>query len=156
MKKKSLIFSLAAALTLPILAQARPVTFATKLSTYSGDGAYMALYLTDAKGLYKQTLWVAGTKAKYYKHLSEWARGSGLKNTEYDGKTGASVLSGKTLKVTVEVEDALIDSGYLVQIDTAVENKRDNRAEVVVPLTTKGAGKTVAGKGYVQTFTYTF
>ncbi len=156
MKKKSLIFSLAAALTLPVLAQARPVTFTTKLSTYSGDGAYMALYLTDAKGLYKQTLWVAGTKAKYYKHLSEWARGSGLKNTEYDGKTGASVLSGKTLKVTVEVEDALIDSGYLVQIDTAVENKRDNRAEVVVPLTTKGAGKTVAGKGYVQTFTYTF
>lgn len=156
MKKNFLIVSLVAALTLPVLAQARPVIFTTELSSYSGDGAYMALYLTDAKGQYKRTLWVAGKKAKYYKHLSEWARGSGLKKTEYDGKTGASVLSGKTLKVTVEIEDALIDSGHLVQIDTAVENKRDNRAEVVVPLTTKGAGKAVAGKGYIKSFTYTF
>lgn len=156
MKTKTLIFSLAAALALPVIAEARPVVFATELSTYRGDGAYVALYLTDANGQYQRTLWVAGMKAKYYKHLGDWARGSGMKTTEYDGITGASVHSGKTLKVTVDLADSLIDAGYQVHIDTAVEDGRDNRSEVVAPLTTEGAGKPVAGKGYVKSLTYTF
>lgn len=143
-------------LTLPALAQARPVTFNAEMATYTGDGAYLALYLTDAQGQYKRTLWVAGKKAKFYKHLADWARGSGLQKSEYDGMSGASVGSGKNLQITVEVDDALIDAGYQVQIDSAVEDKRDYRAEVVAPLTSAGAGKPVAGKGYVKSLTYSF
>lgn len=156
MKTKFLCLTLATALALPALSLAKPVTLTTELSAYSGDGAYVALYLTDASGQYKRTLWIAGKKPKYYKHLADWARGSSLNKAEYDGMTGASVSSGKTLKVTVEVADALIDAGYQIHIDTAVEDKRDNRSEVVVPLTTDGAGKPTAGKGYVKAFTYSF
>ncbi|NPU91266.1 MAG: DUF2271 domain-containing protein [Gammaproteobacteria bacterium] len=156
MKTKFMCLTLATALALPALSQAKPVTLTTELSAYSGDGAYVALYLTDASGQYKRTLWIAGKKPKYYKHLADWARGSSLNKAEYDGMTGASVSSGKTLKVTVEVADALIDAGYQIHIDTAVEKKRDNRSEVVVPLTTDGAGKPTAGKGYVKAFTYSF
>lgn len=156
MKTKFLCLTLATALALPALSLAKPVTLTTELSAYSGDGAYVALYLTDASGQYKRTLWIAGKKPKYYKHLADWARGSGQNKAEYDGITGASVSSGKTLKVTVEVADALIDAGYQIHIDTAVEDKRDNRSEVVVPLTTDGAGKPSAGKGYVKAFTYSF
>lgn len=156
MKTKFLFLSLVTALALPALSQAKPVTLTTELSAYSGDGAYVALYLTDTSGQYKRTLWIAGKKPKYYKHLADWARGSGQNKAEYDGMTGASVSSGKTLKVTVEVADALIDAGYQIHIDTAVEKKRDNRSEVVVPLTTDGAGKPTAGKGYVKAFTYSF
>lgn len=156
MKTKFLFLSLVTALALPALSQAKPVTLTTELSAYSGDGAYVALYLTDTSGQYKRTLWIAGKKPKYYKHLADWARGSSLNKAEYDGMTGASVSSGKTLKVTVEVADALIDAGYQIHIDTAVEKKRDNRSEVVVPLTTDGAGKPTAGKGYVKAFTYSF
>lgn len=156
MKTKFLFLSLVTALALPALSQAKPVTLTTELSAYSGDGAYVALYLTDTSGQYKRTLWIAGKKPKYYKHLADWARGSGQNKAEYDGMTGASVSSGKTLKVTVEVADALIDAGYQIHIDTAVEKKRDNRSEVVVPLTTDGAGKPSAGKGYVKAFTYSF
>ncbi|NLC00953.1 MAG: DUF2271 domain-containing protein, partial [Pseudomonas formosensis] len=57
---------------------------------------------------------------------------------------------------TLELADGLIDSGVQVRIDTAVEDMRENRSEVVVPLTTEGAGQVTAGKGYVQSFTYTF
>lgn len=156
MKTKFLCLTLATALALPALSLAKPVTLTTELSAYSGDGAYVALYLTDTSGQYKRTLWIAGKKPKYYKHLADWARGSSLNKAEYDGMTGASVSSGKTLKVTVEVADALIDAGYQIHIDTAVEKKRDNRSEVVVPLTTDGAGKPTAGKGYVKAFTYSF
>lgn len=95
MKKLLLALGLAAALGVPALAQAREVTFATELNKYAGDGAYLAIYVTDAAGKYHRTLWVAGEKSKYYKHLSGWARGSGLNPAEYDGLTGASVTAGR-------------------------------------------------------------
>jgi len=154
MKKILLALGLATAMAIPAYAQAREVTFTTQLNDYGGDGAYLALYVTDADGKYHGTLWIAGEKSKYYKHLRDWARGSGLNQAEYDGLTGASVTSGRTLKVTLELEDALIDSGYQVRVDTAVEDMRDNRSDVVAPLTTEGSGKTVPGRGYVQSFVY--
>lgn len=156
MKTRHLLLPLTLALALPVVAQARPVTFTAELTPYGGNGAYVALYLTDAQGQYQKTLWIAGKKTKYYKHLADWARGSGQRPAEYDGMTGASVRSGQTLTQTLEVPDTLIDAGYQIHIDTAVEDKRDNRSEVVVPLTTDGAGKPTAGKGYVKAFTYSF
>lgn len=156
MKKLTLALALATTIALPALAQAREVTFTTELKSYGGDGAYVVLYLTDANGQYQGTLWLAGEKSKYYKHLRDWARGSGLRSSEYDGLTGASVGSGRTLNITLDLADELIDAGYEVRVDTAVEDMRDNRADVVVPLTIEGAGKPVPGRGYVQSFRYTF
>ena len=154
MKKLAALLCLAGVMTLPNLAQARPVTLTTQLKNYGGDGAYLAFYVTDTCGLNKKSLWVSEKKSKYYKHLRDWARGSGLKAAEFDGVSGASVGSGKTLKVTVELADVLIDSGHEIRIDSAVEDGRDNAADVRVPLTTQGAGKPAAGRGYVQSFTY--
>jgi hypothetical protein len=156
MKKFFFTLGLAIAIALPALAQAREVTFTTELLDYGGDGAYLALYLTDASGKYHGTLWVAGGKSKYYKHLSGWARGSRLNPAEYDGLSGASITSGRTLKITLDLDDALIDGGYEVRVDTAVEDMRDNRGDVAVPLTAEGAGKPVTGRGYVRSFRYDF
>lgn len=74
MKKILLALSLATAMAIPAYAQAREATFTTQLSDYGGDGAYLALYLTDANGKYHGTLWIAGEKSKYYKHLRNWLR----------------------------------------------------------------------------------
>ena len=145
---------LAGAFALPGLVHARPVVLTTQLQNYGGNGAYLAFYVTDAAGKYRKTLWVSGTKTKYYKHLSDWARGSGLNAREFDGLTGASVGSGKSLKVTVEVADALIDAGFEIRVDSAVEDGRDNPADARTPLTKQGAGKPVKGRGYIQSFTY--
>lgn len=147
---------LAGALAFSALAEAREVTVATQLSQYRGDGAYVAVYLTDARGSYQKTLWVAGKKSKYFKHLKDWARGSNRSSSEYDGITGASITRGETLKITVDLDDALIDSGYQIRVDTAVEDKRDNPADLIAPLTTEGMGKPVSGSGYVQALTYRF
>ena len=154
MKKIIVGACLAGALALPAFVQARPIVLTTQLQNYGGNGAYLAFYLTDAAGKYKKTLWVAGGKAKYYKHMSDWARGSGLNAAEFDGLSGASVGSGKSLKVTVEVADALIDAGYEIRVDSAAEDGRDNPAEVRVPLTKLGTGTSVKGRGYIQSFTY--
>ena len=60
MKKLAALLCLAGVMTLPNLAQARPVTLTTQLKNYGGDGAYLAIYVTDTSGLYKKTLWVSG------------------------------------------------------------------------------------------------
>jgi hypothetical protein len=154
MKKLFVTAGFIMSLSLPNLIQAAEVTITTTLNAYSGEGAYLAFYLTDAKGKYNRTLWVAGGKSKYYKHLQDWARGSGLKSKEYDGLTGASVTSGDTLTVKVNIDDALIDAGYLIRVDSAVEDQREHRIDAEVPLTRQGAGTEVAGRGYVKTLSY--
>jgi hypothetical protein len=145
-----------AAFVAPTLAEARQVTFETTLKTYGGNGAYVALYLTDAAGKYKGTLWMAGQKTRFYRHLSDWTHASGGRLAEVDGITGASVGSGRTLKISVDIADALIDAGYKVHVDTAVEDGADNPSEVVAPLAATSSGKSVAGEGYVKSFKATF
>ena len=154
MKKTLFALGLAIAVAIPAFAQAREVTFTTEMLNYGGDGAYVALYLTDASGRYQGTLWVAGEKSKYYKHLSGWARASRLNPAEYDGLTGASITAGRTLKITVNLDDGLIDSGYEVRVDTAVEDMMDIRVDAALPLTTEGSGQPVAGRGYIRSFRY--
>jgi len=148
------IAALASALTLPVLAHGRQVTLTTQLKSYGGDGAYLAVYLTDAKGAYARTLWVAGGKAKYHKHLADWARLSAGDARRLDGVTGASVGAGRTLKVTADLADALIDAGYEIRIDAAAEDMRDSPSEIRVPLSTQNAGKPQPGKQYIQSVTY--
>ncbi len=154
MKHLAMTLCMISASALCTTVSAREIVLTTELQNYSGDGAYLAIYLTNAAGQYQNTLWIAGQKSKYYQHLSGWARGSGLRSSEYDGLTGASVTRGKTLTVTFDLADAYIDSGFQLRVDSAVEDMRDNRDDVVVPLTSAGAGKPVTGRGYVKAFTY--
>ena len=154
-KSKVLIGGAAAcALALPSAVLARPVSLAVQLKDYGGDGAYLAVYLTEAKGAYAGTLWVAGGKAKYYRNLSDWNRLSTGDGNRLAGVTGASVGAGRTLKVTADLADALIDAGYEIRVDAAVEKFRDSPSEVRVPLTTAAAGKPQPGKQYVQSLTF--
>jgi len=142
------------ALAIPTLAHSRQVTLTAQLKNYGGNGAYVAAYLTDAKGAYAGTLWVAGGKAKYYKHLSNWNRLSASDTRRLNGVTGASVGAGRTLKVTANLADALIDAGYEIHLDAAVEDMRDSPSDVRVPLSTGYAGKPQAGKQYIHTLTF--
>ncbi len=154
MKKIATALAIATALSLPAMVQAKPVTLTTQLKRYGGDGAYLALYLTDANGAYKGTLWMSGGKSKYYKHLSDWTRASGGNKADINGITGASVGAGKTLTVTVDLADALFDAGYNLHIDASVEDMRDSPSEVVVPLDSNNIGKSFKGRRYIKAFNF--
>jgi hypothetical protein len=155
---KSLIAALAlsTALIAPGVAMARPVTLSITMAQYGGPGAYLAVYVTDASGAYAGSLWMAGGKSKYYKHLSDWTKFTGGDLAQVDGITGASVGSGRKLELTMDLADALFDAGYTVHIDAAAEDMRDSPNEVAVPLTAAGAGTPVAGRRYIADFTYGF
>jgi hypothetical protein len=153
---KSILATLAltTSLTLPSVAMARPVTLTTTLNSYGGDGAYLVLYVTDAQGAYAGSLWMAGGKSKYYEHLSDWYRATGGDPAQINGITGASVGAGRTLKITLDLADALFDAGYTLHVDAAVEDMRDSPNEIAVPLTTDGSGTTARGRRYVASLTY--
>jgi len=155
---KSLLAALAltTALTAPGLAQARPVTLTTQMNRYGGDGAYLAIYVTDPSGAYAGTLWMAGTRSRYYTHLQDWYAATGGDLAQINGITGASVGAGRTLEITFDLADALFDAGYTLHIDAAVEDMRDSPNEIAVPLTTAGAGTPVSGGRYIASFGYAF
>lgn len=148
------LLALGTALSLPGAAMARSVTLTTNLKAYGGPGAYLALYVTDASGAYVGSLWMAGGKSKYYKHLSDWAAATGGDTAQVDGITGASVGAGQSLVLTLDLADALFDAGYTLHIDAAVEEMRDSPNEIAVPLTS--AATTVKGRRYIADFSYAF
>lgn len=146
--------ALGTALTMPGVAAARPVTLTTTLSNYGGNGAYLALYVTDPSGAYAGSLWMAGGKSKYYRHLNAWYRATRGDTAQINGITGASVGSGRSLKITLDLADALFDAGYTLHIDAAAENLPESPNEVSVPLSNASAGKNVRGRFYVSNFAF--
>ncbi|MBU9698673.1 DUF2271 domain-containing protein [Rhodobacteraceae bacterium HSP-20] len=156
MKPLLAALALTTALIAPGLAAARPVTLTANLSDYGGRGAYLAIYVTDPSGAYAGSLWMAGGKSKYYRHLSDWTRFTGGDVAQVDGITGASVGAGGSLELTMDLADALFDAGYTLHIDAAVEEMRDSPDEVAIPLTGAGAGQPVQGRRYIADFTYAF
>lgn len=155
MKKLTAILLLATAFSVPGLAYAKDATLAIQMSNYQGPPAYLAVYLTKPDGTYDSTLWVAGGHTKYYRHLRGWIRGVSA-NDRLDGITGASVGSGRTMQVGITIADALIDAGYTIHVDSAVEEGAENRDDVVIPLEQASSGKVVSGSGYVAALSVTF
>lgn len=150
-KKLIATLLLCTALVAPAAAMAREVTIETTLIRYSGPGAYLAVYLTKPDGTYESTLWVSGTKQRYLGDLRGWVtamRDSGTTSLNLDGITGASVGGGKTLTVKSEIADALIDAGYQIHVETAVEDGSNYSDDAVAPL--NSTPQTVDGIGYVS------
>lgn len=154
MKSLLAILALSTALTVPGLAFAKSVTLTAQMKDYGGNKAYLALYVTDASGSYKGSVWMAGGRTKYYKHLSDWYDATGGDAGQVDGITGASVGSGQSLSVTLDLADALFDAGYELHIDAAVEDQRNSPSEIVVPLSAAGAGKDMSGRRYIASFRF--
>lgn len=154
MMKMATALTVATVLALPTAVAAGKVTMTTQMKRYNGQGAYLAFYVTDSNGRYKDTLWISGGKSKYYKHFSDWSRATGNSLAEFQGITGASTGSGKVRTVSIELSNALMDAGYELHIDASVEDYRDSPSEIVVPLTSSSAGKTFKGRRYIQSFKF--
>ena len=149
MKKFAAMLMLATALVAPTVGLAKEVTIQAQMVRYSGNSAFLAVYLTDPSGAYHSTLWVSGRKTRYYGTLRGWVEGvSQAGSINLDGITGASVGGGETLTVHADLADALIDAGYQVHVDTAVEDGGEYTDDAVIAVTSAPA--TVDGTGYVS------
>jgi len=140
------------ALVGPAGAVAKDVTIPTTLDNYSGRDAYLAVYVTKPDGSYDSTLWVAGSKQRYLGDLRGWISAmtaAGMTTLNLDGITGASIGSGQTLTIHSNLADTLIDAGYTIHVESAVEQGGEYPDDAVAPITS--APQQVSGKGYVAT-----
>jgi len=153
---KSLLAALAmtTALTMPAVASAKPVTFTTKVNYYYGPPTYLAFYVTDANGKYVGSMWMAGGRTRYYRHLTGWYRATGGDTSQIRGLTGASVGAGQSVRFTLDLSDALFDAGYVLHVDAAAENIGESPSDVTVPLTTDNFGKATKGRAFIADLTY--
>lgn len=156
MKKLITVLMLATALATPTLAYAKDANLSIQMTNYGGPPAYLAVYLNKPDGTFDSTLWVAGSQPRYQRDLRGWFRGASASSQRIDGITGASVGNGRTLQVTVSMADALIDAGYTVHVDSAVEDGGQVRDDATIDLTQASSGKVVAGNGYVAAMSVTF
>ncbi len=152
MKTALTLLTMTTALALPSLAEARPVTFKINMANYGGRGAYLAIYLTDAQGHYKSTLWLAGGRARYFGHLSDWMAVTGGRPGDVTGHTGASIGSGQRSEIIIDVPDALIDAGYNLRVDLAAENMWPSASEIVEPFNT--GNHDLQGRYYLSSFAF--
>ena len=111
MKPVLTALALTTALTAPGLASAKQVVFTTKLKSYGGFPAYLAYYVTDSKGKYVGTMWLAGSRYRFFEHLRGWMRASGGDFSGVNGLSGASVGSGQTLTITFDLPDGVFRWG---------------------------------------------
>jgi len=147
MKKLFAALIIGTALVAPEMAFARPVKITVEMKNFRGPKAYAGVYLVKPDGSFHSDLAVAGKERKYQAHLRGWYRGV-RRSGRVDGVTGASVGRGRSFSVTADIADALINAGYKVQVDTAVEDSGEHRAEAIVGL--DASKRTVRGRGFVK------
>jgi hypothetical protein len=134
-------------------ADAAPLSLTLTMKPYRGNPAYAAVYVLGPRGEYVSTLHVAGNRARYQADLTRWHRLMQRSGRGIDGTTGASAGAGRRVTTTVNVPDRLLNAGYTLHVETAVENGRSYPNDVTMPLDNAHMGRATAGTGYVATLT---
>ncbi len=156
MKSIVLANTLALGLFFGAEANARPVTIDLTMADYSGNPAFLVAYVVDEKGLYASTLYAAGSNGRYFEHLDRWYRMFMRNRGNVDGTTGASMGAGGHANFTVEVPDKLLNAGFTLRIESAVESQYYVADEAATPLDDAHNGVAVNGTRYLSTLTVSY
>ncbi|MBJ2176143.1 DUF2271 domain-containing protein [Aureibaculum sp. A20] len=153
MKFKLFILSIVTVLT---LAAFSPVAKSTsykcmiQLINYDGEGAYIAVSLLDAQGNYVETLNVIGDDNEWYHDLTNWWNYFENTTNTIDAITGATISGGeRTIKV-IKIDDDLLNKGYKIRFETAVEDQKYVADDVTFELTSESVKSKVDGTGYIR------
>jgi len=141
----------ATALSLAVPVAARTMRIRVHLKRYSGRRAYLAVYITDRRGRYVTTAYAAGRHTRFFEHLRRWYSMVRRSHRGIDGSTGASVGSGRSFSTAFNIPSKMLNSGYKLKIESAVEGHWYYSRDVTIPLSSRYNGKYVRGHGYVKT-----
>lgn len=155
-------FGLKAAAIVTALSVATPALAGQTLSlkgnikSYYGNRAYAVAYIVDPNGRYVTTIYAAGSRAKYFRHLSRWFRMFSRSGKGVDGSTGASLGSRQSFSSRANIPSKMINAGYVLRVETAVEGQNYFPNDISIPLDDAHRGKSVQGNGYVNSMTVNF
>ena len=120
-----------------------------QMNAYTGEEAYIVVSLINPKGDYEKTLYMMGDDKKWYNSFKEWFKFFN-KTKKIDGKTGASIGGGDRTVVNLDIADAVVNKGYKLRFESAVEDQKYYVTDVEIPLTNEALAGKADGKGYIK------
>jgi Predicted periplasmic protein (DUF2271) len=126
------------------------------LKRYWGTEAYAAAYIVGPTGEYIATIYAAGSRMKYFRHMQRWFRMLQRSGRGVDGSTGASIGSGGYFRTSVDVPDEMLNAGYVLRVETSVENQSYFPDDAAVALDDAHNGQLVTGTGYIDSMKISF
>ncbi len=126
---------------------------AIQMKDYGGDGAYIVVSLVDEKEEYKKTLYMLGDDDMWYDYLTKWWKFFKQKKENIDAITGASMTSGEDTQIIFEINNSLINKGYKIRFESAVEDDEYYDIDVEIPFSSDNLNKKIEGFGYIQNVT---
>ena len=121
-----------------------------QMANYTGEGAYMVVSLIDPEDHYVKTLYVFGDNSKYYDSLKKWFGFHSEKQEKIDAITGASITQGDRKNIVLDLDKNLLDQGYKIRFESAVEDQYYYTTDAQVPFTTEALKGKTEGTGYVR------
>lgn len=121
-----------------------------QMTNYQGEAAYVVVSLINPKGNYEKTLHIFGSDKKWYNTLKNWDKAIKSEKNNFNGITRASISGGKRTLITISLDDSLLNKGYKIRFESAVENKNYYSSEVEIPLNIPEMTERIEGKGYIR------
>ena len=121
-----------------------------QMTNYNGEAAYMVVSLIDPQGNYQKTLYVFGDNGKYYDSLKKWFVFYKDKKEKIDAVTGASITQGDRKTITLNLDKNLLDQGYKIRFESAVEDQNYYTTDAEVPFSSESLKGKTEGSGYVR------
>jgi hypothetical protein len=132
-----------------VIAQTSKYKCMLQMNAYTGEEAYIVVSLINPKGQYDRTLYMMGKDKQWYNGFKEWFKFFS-KTKKVNAKTGASVGGGDRSLVVLDIDDALVNKGYKLRFETAVEDQKYYVSDVEVPLSSEILAGKADGNGYIK------
>lgn len=123
-----------------------------QMQNYTGKEAYVIISLINPQGQYEKTLSVLGPDSEWYNTLPEWDKFSKKKKEKLNGITGASIAGGARATRIIEFATDLLNKGYKLRFESAVETQKYYVKDAEFPLSTTilDSKEGVKGTGYIR------
>lgn len=121
-----------------------------QMANYTGEGAYVVVSLVNNKGEYQKTLQMLGDDNEWYNTLKSWFEFFTKKRDDIDAVTGASITGGDRKIITLELDPSLLDKGYTIRFESAVEDQNYHKIDAEVQFSWEHILKKTDGKGYIR------
>ena len=121
-----------------------------QMTGYQCLKAYVVVSLVHEKEGYKKTLAVLGPDKQWYNTLTEWYAFHNKSKEKISAITGASIGGGDRAVKTIEIDNSLLNKGYTIRFESAVEHQKYVAVDAEVPVTDKGITMKTDGKEYIR------
>ncbi|MBX2923227.1 MAG: DUF2271 domain-containing protein [Chitinophagaceae bacterium] len=121
-----------------------------QMTNYVGEAAYVVVSVINPSGAYEKTLYMMGPDKKWYDHFKAWYKFNTKSPANLSAITGASVAGGDRSVTTFEIEDAIVDAGYKLRFESAVEDQKYYEKDIEIELTKENLSKKTEGTNYIR------